>query len=86
MYIKNEKIDTIKSRAVTEMLAEGAAAVGCTGARPDGGAGVEGDCLIILFITLFCHPKYCIFLSIYLLIYIYASPTQKQNLREDVLQ
>lgn len=53
MYIKDEKIDTIKARAVTEMLAEGATAVGSTGARPEGGAGVAGDCFIILFFFVF---------------------------------
>lgn len=52
MYIKDDKIDTIKARAVTEMLAEGAAAAGSTGARAEGGAGVAGDCIIIFI--LFC--------------------------------
>lgn len=64
MYIKDEKIDTIKARAVTEMLAEGATAVGSTGARPEGGAGVAGDCFIILFFFVFFLPSYILCIRI----------------------
>lgn len=56
MHIKNEKIDTIKTRAVTEMLTEGAEAVGSAGARCEGGARVAGDCLISTILSYLNFP------------------------------